>query len=88
MEKKLILIKKCEVCEIDATCLCFECLNYFCESCFKLIHDKKKTHHKKEKIEPYIPVDIKCPEHPRIIMDLFCSDEKGKIIYIYNIFEI
>ena len=57
----------------------------FCEACFKLIHDKKKTQHKKEKIDPFIPVDIKCPEHPRIVMDLFCSDEKGKI-YIFIIY--
>ena len=82
MEEKSNLIKKCEVCEEDATCLCFECLNYFCESCFKLIHDKKKTRHKKEKIDPFIPIDFKCPEHPRIIMDLFCSEEKGKKLLI------
>ena len=86
MEKKSSLIKKCEVCEVDATCLCFECLNYFCESCFKLIHDKKKTQHEKEKIDPFVPVDIKCPKHPRIIMDLFCTEEKGKTIYIFIIF--
>ena len=84
MENNSSLIKKCEVCEIDATCLCFECLNYFCESCFKLIHDKKKIKHKKEKIDPFVPIDIKCSEHPRGIMDLFCLDDKGKNIYIYN----
>ena len=78
MENKSNLIKKCEVCEIDATCLCFECLNYFCESCFKLIHDKKKTQHKKEKIDPFVPIDIKCSEHPHGIMDFFCLDDKGK----------
>ncbi len=47
MEKKF-----CNICENDATCLCFDCMNYFCDSCYKLIHDKKKKEHKKEKADP------------------------------------
>ena len=82
MEKNSILVKKCGICELDATCLCFECLNYFCDSCYKFIHEKKKIQHKKEKIDPYVPPEIKCPEHERGIMDLFCVDEKGKLILI------
>ena len=78
MEKKLKLIKSCNICENDATCLCFECMNYFCDSCYKLIHDKKKKEHKKEKADPYVPIDIRCSEHPNGIMDFFCVDENGK----------
>ena len=80
MEKKSKLIKQCGICEEDASCICYECLNYFCESCYKFIHDKKKyNQHKKEKIDVYVPIDIKCQYHERGIMDLFCVDEKGKI---------
>ncbi len=56
-------------------------LNYFCDSCFKLIHDKKKSPHKKEKADPYVPIDIKCPEHPNGIMDFFCINEKGNLYF-------
>ena len=41
-EKKLKLIKECDTCESNASCLCFECKEYHCDSCFKLVHDKKK----------------------------------------------
>ena len=72
-------IKSCEYCEANASCLCFECLEYFCESCFKYIHEKqKKSKHKKEDIDPYIPIDLKCPDHPNNANNLFCNDEKGK----------
>ena len=40
--------KNCEICESDATNLCLTCQNYYCESCFKLIHDKKQKSHKKK----------------------------------------
>ena len=35
-------IKECDMCDSSATCLCFECNNYFCENCYKLIHNLKK----------------------------------------------
>ena len=77
MEKSK-LIKYCEFCGTNATCLCFECLEYFCESCFKLIHEKQlKSQHKKEAIDPYVPIDLKCPDHPNIANNLFCLEEKG-----------
>ncbi len=81
MEKTDNLIKKCGICESNATCLCLDCLNYFCEICYKFIHEKKKSDHKKEKIDPYVPIDIKCPEHKNGILDLFCIEEKGKISF-------
>ena len=78
MQKKENLIKHCELCGIDATNLCFECLEYFCESCFNYLHEKKlKSNHTKENIELYVPIDLKCPEHPKIPINLFCLNEKG-----------
>ena len=63
MEKKSNLIKYCESCGSNATNLCFECLEYYCESCFKYFHEKKlKSKHKKEDIDPYVPIDLKCPD--------------------------
>ena len=83
MEKNIKLMKKCEVCGINATSLCFQCIAYFCDSCFKLIHDKEiNSGHKKEKIDLYVPMDLKCPEHPRVPSNLFCLDEQGKQIKI------
>ena len=71
-------IKKCGICESDAICLCFECNNYFCESCYKMIHDKTKNlKHKKEIIDSFIPIELKCPIHHKNTMNLFCINEKG-----------
>ena len=80
--KKSKNIKECELCESNATCLCFKCNNYFCESCFKMIHGKTKyLSHKKENIDPFIPIELKCPYHPQNPMNLFCLNEKGKYTY-------
>ena len=85
MEKKSKFIKECETCESNATCLCFECNEYFCDSCYKMNHDKKKkSSHKKENIDIYVPIELKCQDHKNIPLNLFCLDEKGKIIYKYN----
>ena len=76
------IIKKCEICGIEATNLCLKCISYYCDSCFKFIHDKQiNNQHKKEKIDYYAPIDTKCPEHPKIPITLFCVDEKGKFIF-------
>ena len=77
-------IKLCDICEMTATILCLNCSNYYCDSCFKFVHDKKaKSQHKKENIDAFVPIDIKCPEHPNNPMNLFCVDEKGKIYFIF-----
>lgn len=88
MEKnKNILIKECDICGENATSLCFKCIHYFCDSCFKFIHDKKKNaSHLKEPLDPYIPIDLKCPEHPINPITVFCLDEKGNFLHIYYIF--
>jgi hypothetical protein len=71
-------LKKCEVCGIDATCLCFQCMNYYCDSCCKF-HDKNEQNksHKKDKIDYFVPIDLKCPEHKLYPNGLFCINEKG-----------
>ena len=77
MEKKQI--KECDFCDSYVTCLCFECLNYFCENCFKLIHNmKKNSNNKKENIDPFVPIELKCPEHSKFPLTLFCLTEKSK----------
>ena len=38
--------KKCEICETEATCLCFKCNFYLCDKCYKIIHDLKCSIHK------------------------------------------
>ena len=83
MEKNKIKIKECNVCGSKAICLCYKCFLYFCDSCFKLIHDKQKNlDHRKELLDPYIPIDLKCQDHPLIPITFFCLDEKGKV---YNL---
>ena len=78
MEKSKVS-KECDLCGEIATSLCFQCSQYFCEKCFKLIHDiKKNSLHKKEKIDHFIPIELKCPEHPGNLLNLFCLDENGK----------
>ena len=80
MEKNF---KKCDICENDASSLCFECMMYFCDACFKLIHDKKKSNnHKKEKLDYFVPINLKCHYHPKNIINLFFIDEKGKNYFI------
>ena len=79
--KKSKNIKDCEICEYNATCLCFKCNSYFCDNCYKVIHDiKKNNSHKKENIDPFVPIDLKCPNHLQNPMNLFCINEKGKFI--------
>ena len=82
--------RHCEICKEKATNICFECSFYLCDSCFKFIHEKKANiKHKKEDIDPYVSIDIKCPKHEKNHMNLFCIDEKSKHIFIiifYSIF--
>ena len=79
--------KQCEICkDREAITLCFDCHSYFCEACFKYVHDiKKNNNHRKEKIDLFIPIDTKCPEHEGNLMNLFCIDEKGNIYYNINL---
>ena len=85
MEKPIFdHIKKCEICNSNATCLWFSCNSYYCENCYKTIHDlKKELKHKKDIFDPFVPIDLKCPEHPEYPMHFFCIEEKGKYINFY-----
>ena len=84
MNSKNNQLKKCDICNINATSLCFQCNSYFCDQCFKYVHEKESNQkHKKEEIDFFVPIDTKCPEHPKIPMNLFCVEEKGKL-YIYK----
>ena len=79
MQSNQSLKKECEVCGSDPTSICYTCFMYYCDSCFKISHaQKKKSDHKKSKIDPIVPIDTKCSKHPQNIIDLFCIDEKGK----------
>ena len=85
MEENQKNFKYCDICKSKATFLCLECLcdNYYCDSCYKLAHDNKEnSSHKKEKIDYYVPIETKCPEHKNVPLNLFCLDEKGNKIYI------
>ena len=42
MEEKSEYLKKCYICESYADNLCFECVNYYCDTCYKLVHEKKR----------------------------------------------
>ena len=75
----------CQICGEVAINICFECVMYLCDSCFKLIHDKTKTNnHKKESIDYFIPFSLKCQEHPKDRINLFCTDKKDKLIFLFK----
>ena len=74
----------CDICKSEANCICWECkYNYFCDSCYKMIHSiKELSRHKKEKIDNNVPLNTICSEHNNNPLNLFCVDEKGNNIYI------
>ena len=72
----------CDICGEKPENICFKCSMYLCDSCFKFIHEKRvNKEHKKEKIDYFIPFPLKCPNHPKERINLFCADEKGKNIF-------
>ena len=87
MEENQKNFKYCDICKSQATLLCLECVcNYYCDSCYKMIHDiKENNNHKNEKIDFFVPIETWCPQHPNVALNLFCLDEKGNNIYIINI---
>ena len=83
MENEKGINKVCDICGEIPTCLCFQCIMYLCDSCFKFIHDKNKNSgHKKEKIDYFAPIELKCPKHSKDRTNLFCIDENGKQILL------
>ena len=74
--------KICQICKNNANFLCFECNNYFCEKCYKFIHEQQANKdHKKENIDLFIPIDLFCPIHPKDKIFFYCIDEKGKYFF-------
>ena len=85
MEKFKNMLKHCEICNSEATSLCFKCFSYFCESCFKFVHEKNfNSGHKKEEIDYFVPIDLKCPNIQKILL-IYIVLMKKVINYIYNI---
>ena len=85
MENKGKINTKCELCDEIATSLCFKCMNYYCDSCFNYVHEKKiNSEHKKDVINYYFPIQIKCPNHRKVVKSLFCIDEKSKL-FLFNL---
>ena len=80
MEIKQKNFKQSDICKVNyAISLCPQCFSYFCDKCFKFVHEtKKKSEHKKEAIDYNVPIDTRCPDHDTIPINLFCIDEKGK----------
>ena len=80
IDGKISNVKICDLCQTnEATDICYECPSYFCNSCFNLIHNIKiNSSHKKEEVDPFVSINVKCPEHPKIINNLFCIKEKSK----------
>ena len=86
MEKVKNPIKKCEICETNVNSFCYQCLCYFCDNCYSFVHEKEcNLKHKKEQIDPFVPIELKCPTHLKSPLNLFCVDEKGNynIKYLY-----
>jgi len=74
-------IKECDICKEPATTICYKCNSYFCGNCFKYVHNKPvNREYKKENIDPFIPIDIKCKIH-NFPINLFCIDDKGIFIF-------
>ena len=85
MDKKEYNEKVCEICGEAAKSLCLSCLNYFCDICYKFVHDKKKNvGHKKEAIDLFNPIDTKCQEHPKVPINLFCTEDQGNIFILFE----
>ena len=83
MENTQTNFKQCNICEdTEATSFCPQCFCYYCDDCYKPVHNKKKNkNHKKETIDDNIPIDTWCPDHKKNAISLFCLDEKGKLYY-------
>ncbi len=71
-------IKECDICKNSATILCFDCLLYYCDEDSNFHHQKESNkNHKIEKIDEFVPIEFKCPEHSDHPLSLFCLEEKG-----------
>ena len=80
MEYKSKRIKTCEICREEANIICFNCTNYYCDSCSKFIHEKKiNQNHIKDKINIFQLLNIICETHQKKL-EYFCIEENSKKI--------
>ena len=81
MEVKQKNYKQCDMCkDIEATSLCLQCFSYYCDECYKPVHNRQRNkEHKKEAIDYNVPIDTHRPKHSGNNMNLFCIDEKSNI---------
>ena len=84
MEVKQKNFKQCDMCKAkEATSLCPQCFSYYCDNCFKPVHEnEKKKEHKKEKIDYFVIIDTRCPEHDKILIN-FCVITIFEISYSF-----
>ena len=92
MEEKKMNFKLCDICKSQATLFCSDCecvCNYYCDSCYKFVHDKKiNINHKKEKIDFFIPIETKCPVHQKVDYNLFLLSSKSLLENSIDIFSL
>ena len=76
----------CQICGEVAINICFECVMYLCDSCFKLIHDKTKNH-KKESIDYFVPFSLNVQNTLKIELIFFVQMRKVNLFfYLYLYF--
>ena len=57
-------------------------MSYYCDNCFNLGHkNEERKSHKKQKIDYNVPIDVKCPEHKLVPLNLFCINDKSNSKY-------
>ena len=50
-------------------------MSYFCDSCFKIAYNNEENKlHKKDKIDYFVSINLKCSEHKLYPMGFFCID--------------
>lgn len=85
MADNLTRLKKCDSCISESFWICFQCKKYYCDKCYKIIHDLKSDNpHEKTKINPYLSIDFFCPNHQEYPLELFCFNDKGNFHFIIN----
>ncbi len=83
MENVIKRFKYCEICKEEANIICFDCINYYCDSCSNFIHEKEiNKGHIKDKININRLLNIKCKIHPNKSLDFFCVDENSNYLFI------
>ena len=79
MENTKKNFKTCDICGEESNIICFDCFQYFCNSCSNFIHGKKiNENHIKENMNYLSMIEIKCDIHKNQKLEYFCLDENSK----------